>query len=300
MSRSLYKLALGAVYAAAMVLSSPSLAADLPFAGTGKSAFSHEDVSPRGTVALTVETYVPAQCAAKACPLVMSMHGLARDAAAARDNWVAAADANGLVVAAPLFDKERFPTRLYQLGGVRDEPDRARWIYAVIERLFDRLTSTGRVDGDRYVLFGHSAGAQFVHRMVLMMPEARFSTAISANAGYYTLPVAAAAAGGRAYPYSISGTPATEDSLRRSFARPLLILLGDRDDDPKHHQLNTGEGASAQGPHRFARGQHFVQTAEAEAHRLGATYAWQTQVVPGVAHEQAKMARAAALRLFGK
>ncbi len=279
----------------------PAAAHDLkPFQEVGRSHVLHEDVSPTGTETINVETYVPQACAAKACPLVIAMHGLGRNAGNTRDYWVDAADRYGLLIAAPHFDKERFPTRLYQQGGVRDEPDRAKWIYAVIERFFDQALKSGRVAGDTYVLFGHSAGAQFVHRMVLLMPEARFSTAITANAGYYTLPVGKEAAGGFSYPFSLDGTPATEASTKAALARPLLIMLGDQDIDPDHPQLNTSKGAEAQGPTRFARGQNFVAVAAAEAKRLGVASPWREIIVPGVAHEQRKMANAAAQALFGK
>lgn len=283
-----------------VLLAGPVLSAETPFAVAGKGSFIHIDSAPRGSQPVTVQTYVPAACAAKACPLVISMHGLTRNAEAARDNWVAAADANGLVIAAPDLDAARFPTRLYQLGGVQGETERANWIYATIERLFDRLKASGRVSGDSYVLFGHSAGAQFVHRMVLMMPEARYSTAIIGNAGYYTLPVDSAAAGARDYPFSLGKTPATIDSLRLSFGRPMLVLLGDQDNDPQHDQLNNSAGAKAQGPHRLARGQFFFATAQAEARRLNLPFNWRLAIVPGVAHEQVKIADAAAKILFGK
>jgi hypothetical protein len=286
--------------AMALVCAVPALAADAPFAAPGKDSFVHVDVAPRGSQPVTVHTYAPAACATKACPLVISMHGLGRNADAARNNWIEAADANGLVIAAPEFDEGRFPTRLYQLGGVQGEADRGNWVYSTIERLFDRLKATGRVSGETYVLFGHSAGAQFVHRMVLMMPEARWSMAFVGNAGYYTLPVGNAEAGGRDWPYSLGNTPATRDSLRLSFGKPLLVLLGDQDNDPAHFQLNNSAGAKAQGPHRLARGRFFFAAAEAEAKRLDLPFNWRMFVVPGIAHEQEKIAATAARILFGK
>ncbi|MGO4781546.1 hypothetical protein AB4084_39280, partial [Lysobacter sp. 2RAB21] len=76
---------------------------------------------------------------------MISLHGLLRNAASARDNWAEAADRHGLIIAAPHFDKERFPTRLYQQGGVQGEPDRTKWVYAVIERFYDRALKSGRV-----------------------------------------------------------------------------------------------------------------------------------------------------------
>jgi poly(3-hydroxybutyrate) depolymerase len=269
-----------------------------PFQEAGRGHVLHEDVSPTGTETIDVQTYVPHACVAKPCPLVFSLHGLNRNAAGARDNWVEAADRHGLIVAAPHFDKERFPTRLFQQGGVRNEPDRSKWVYAVIERFFDRALKSGRVEGTTYVLFGHSAGAQFVHRMTILMPEARFSTAVSANAGYYTLPVDREATGGFSYPYSLGGTPQTDAALKAAFAKPLLVMLGDQDIDPDHHQLNKSKGAEAQGPNRFARGQNFVAVAAAEAKRLGVDSRWREIAVPGAAHEARKMANAAAKALF--
>jgi poly(3-hydroxybutyrate) depolymerase len=284
-----------------VMLCTPLSAHDLtPFQEAGIGHVLHEDVSPAGTETINVETYVPKACAAKPCPLVIALHGLARNAASARDYWIEAAERHGLLIAAPHFDKERFPTRLFQQGGVKDEPDRAKWVYAVIERFFDRALKSGRVSGTAYTLFGHSAGGQFVHRMVMLMPEARFSTAVSANAGYYMLPVGKAGAGGFSFPYSLDGTPETEATLKAAFAKPMLIMLGDQDIDPDHPQLNKTKGAEAQGPNRFTRGQNFVAVAAAEAKRLGVSSRWREITVPGVAHEQRKMAGAAADVLFGK
>ena len=270
-----------------------------PFQEAGRGHVLYEDISPAGTEMINVETYVSVACAAKPCPLVFSLHGLNRNAEAARENWVEAADRYGLLVAAPHFDKDRFPTRLFQQGGVRNQPDRSRWLYAAIERFFDKALKSGRVEGASYVLFGHSAGAQFVHRMAILMPEARFSTAVSANAGYYTLPLGKDLAGGFDFPFSLAGTPATPASLKAAFAKPLLIMLGDQDSDPDHPQLNKSKGAEAQGLNRFSRGQNFMAVASAEARRLGVESRWREITVPGVAHESRKMANAAAQALFG-
>ncbi|MET3893226.1 hypothetical protein ABIE41_004302 [Bosea sp. OAE506] len=268
-----------------------------PFQEPGRSHVIHEDVSPAGAEAINVETYVPAACTGKPCPLLIAIHGLERNAETARENWVEAAERHGLLIAAPHFDRDRFPTRLFQQGGVRDEADPARWVYASIERFFDRALASGRVAGPSYVLFGHSAGAQFVHRMVLLMPAARFSTAISANAGYYTLP-RRGEAGGFAYPYSLAGTPATEATLATALAKPLVVMLGERDDDPAHPQLNHSRAADAQGPNRLARGRHFMAVAATEAARLKVESPWREILVPGVGHDSRRMAAAAAEALF--
>jgi poly(3-hydroxybutyrate) depolymerase len=272
-----------------------SAAAETPalFAQAGASEASYADPLP---ATIAVSSYAPPGCAAKPCPLLIAIHGMGRNAKGARDAWKDAADRAGFLVLAPRFDKDQFPTRLFQQGGVRGEPDKAKWSFGLIERLFDAARASGRVSGDTYTLFGHSAGAQFVHRMVLLMPDARIATAAVANAGYYTLP---ALAGERAYPYSLKGTPAVDATLAAALSRPMLVMLGDRDIDPDHHQLNKSRGAEEQGATRFARGEHFMAAASEEARRLGVSLRWREVVVPGVAHQQSGMAKTAAAELFG-
>lgn len=284
--------------AATLVLSiliSVSAAAQAP---TGPFAFSFRDDNPGGAMEIEVPAVAARACAAKPCPLVIAMHGVTRNAFQTRDNWLDLAEKHGLIVVAPYLDRERFPTRLYQQGGVVGEPDRAKWLYHSIERLYDHLVATRRAEPGGYILFGHSAGAQFVHRMVLALPEARYRLAVIGNAGFYTLPTEAGPAGGFPFPYSLQGTPITEAERAKALQRPLIVMLGDQDIDPNHYQLNNSKGARAQGPHRFARGQFFFAAAEAEAKRLGVPFGWKLIVVPGVDHDNTRMSAAAAAEIF--
>jgi poly(3-hydroxybutyrate) depolymerase len=265
----------------------------------GPHLFTYQDRGPRGDVEIEVAAVAGSACAMKACPLVIAMHGLTRNAIQTRDNWLTLAEQHGLMVVAPYLDRKRFPTRLYQQGGVVGEPDRAKWLYQTIERLYDHLVMQKRAEAGGYVLFGHSAGAQFVHRMVLAMPQARYRLAIAGNAGFYTLPTGKAEAGGFEFPFSLDGTPISEADRKAALQCPMILMLGDQDIDPNHYQLNNSEGAKAQGPHRFARGQFFFAAAEAEAKRLGVPLGWKKVVVPGVDHDNTRMAAAAAQLIFG-
>ncbi len=285
---------LGALFAGltlACVASVAMAQGKAPFSTQGSGEWTFEDPVWQ---AIEVQTYTPAACAAKACQLLIAIHGAGRNAGSSRNHWIDAAERYGVLVAAPRFDKQRFSGRLFQQGNARAEPDKAKWTFGIVERLFDAARAAGRVEGGSYKLFGHSAGGQFVHRMALLMPEARFSRAVVANAGYYTRPLGTEAAGGFAYPYSLGGTPATDATLKAALAKPVIVMLGDRDTDPDHRELNQSRGAEAQGPTRFARGQAFVADIEAVAARLGVASAWREITVPGVAHQQKRMAQAAA------
>lgn len=265
---------------------------------TGDFTFVFRDTGPRGAIDITVEAVAGSKCADRPCMLVIAMHGLTRNARATRDNWRDHAEAHDLIVVAPHFDRERFPTRLYQHGGLVGEPDRSRWIYPMIERLYDHLLAQKRAAAGGYILFGHSAGAQFAHRMALFMPEARMREVIVANAGFYTLPTGREEAGGHPYPYSLDETPATLADRRAVFGRKLHLMLGDQDNDPEHHQLNNSKGAKVQGPHRLARGRFFFAAAKREAVRLGTPFNWTETVVPGIDHDNRRMTDAAVGLLF--
>ena len=219
-------------------------------------------------------------------PVVIVMHGVNRNADDYRDNWRDLAQQYGLRVYAPEFSAADFPgAALYNLGGVgRDGPS----AYAALEPLFSAIAQRGG-DADGYYLFGHSAGAQFVHRALLFEDLPHLITAYSANAGWYTLPDP-----NQAWPYGTAGTSASEDDIGRWVGMPLTILLGERDTDPRHQHLRHTPEAEAQGPHRYARGVYFANAARVRAEELGVTYGWRVGSVPDVAHDNAGMAEAAA------
>jgi hypothetical protein len=50
----------------------------------------------------------------------------------------------------------------------------------------------------------------------------------------------------------------------------------------------------AQGGNRFERGNNFYDSAKNEASRLGMTFNWQLETVPGAAHNDAQLASTAA------
>jgi len=70
-------------------------------------------------------------------------------------------------------------------------------------------------------------------------------------------------------------------------------MLGDADSDPNHRSLPRQSAAMAQGPHRFARGQNFYNTSRQIAERTHQVFNWSCVIVPGVAHDNAGIARAA-------
>lgn len=249
---------------------------------TGRFVFSDWSGPP-----ITVHFVEPDSDAMADAPVVIVMHGVNRNADDYAENWRGLVREYGFRVYAPEFSDDDFPgAEMYNLGGIgTDGP----YAYSAIEPLFGAIMERGG-DAEGYYLFSHSAGAQFVHRAVLFEDLPHLITAFSANAGWYTLPDAATP-----WPYGLDGVDVADDDVRRWLGRPLVVLLGDQDTDPRDRNLRRTAEALAQGEHRYARGAFFMRTARDRAIELGVPFGWTAYNVPGVAHDNAGMAQAAAL-----
>lgn len=237
---------------------------------------------------LPVYYYRPASAGADA-PIVIVMHGTDRDADRYRDEWMPVADRGRFIVIAPQFDRKDFPgSRSYNLGNIRNGEGKAvpepEWSFSAIEPLFDYVRRTTRSSQRRYYLYGHSAGAQFVHRFLYWKPGARVELAIVANAGWYTLPDWRIP-----YPYGLAGTDRNADHVRRAFGHRAVILLGDEDLRSDGNLRATPE-AMRQGANRLVRGQHYHVTARNIARGLGVPFRWRRSIVKGAGHRNAEMA----------
>ncbi|MET0532980.1 MAG: hypothetical protein ABW171_02040 [Steroidobacter sp.] len=227
-------------------------------------------------------------------PVVFVMHGVKRDADRYLDEWVATATQHRFIVVVPEFTSKAFPgANGYNFGGVFGEDGaerpRSQWSYSAIEPIFDAVREVEKLTSTQYWLFGHSAGAQFVHRYAMLGLGQRMHAAISANAGSYMFATEAVR-----WPFGVAGAPKDQFDLARAFSSPLVLLLGSADNDPAHSSLPHQPEADAQGAHRFARGQNFYAQARDAASKARLKFQWSCVVAPGVAHENGKMAEFAA------
>lgn len=226
-------------------------------------------------------------------PVVFVMHGVKRNADAYRDQWHELAMEHDFLLIVPEFSQEKFPgSDGYNLGYLEDSEGNRRprrsWSYSAIEPLFDDARRRFRMSTPRYALYGHSAGAQFVHRFVFHVPSARVSQIVSANAGWYMMPDFQVE-----YPYGLAGSVITPEMLAKALSLPVTVLLGERDTDPDHPNLRRAPEAMAQGAYRLERGQAFFRQAGDYAGRTGVPFNWRLELVPGADHNNALMAPAA-------
>lgn len=256
---------------------------------TGTGRFQ---LSPPGLRAVTVR-YASAATDPATAQILVVMHGTERNASAYLESWLPLITGRNVIVVAPSFPDEG-PFRGaagYNLGGVVDrdgEPrPRAKWTFAYLGPLLADVRR--RVGGHQqtFDLFGHSAGAQFVHRYLQFVPDAPVRTAVAANAGWYTMPDDSTD-----FPYGWGDLPDVRVDRRTALSRHLVVLLGDEDVETEN--LRQDRGANAQGRTRMARGAAFFDAGRTAAHKERVAFGWTMHVVGGVAHDQTEMAAAAA------
>lgn len=278
------------IHAALVLLLLSQAAVAAPIA-PGKSSFVWKDPkNPHRPI--QVYTYRPAECP-DPCTLVFSIHGVSRTASNYRDYWVDAADRYKLAIVAPEFSRQDW-SHYNEVDVVREPPE--RWAFGAIERLFDEV-GEGRKD---YVLFGHSAGGQLVHRMAYFMPENRARVMVAANPGWYMWPEWRKDRGADPFPYSLLESGYGEAAVRQALRRSFILALGEKDTDPNHRDLRRNASAMKQGANRLERGQNYFKAATAAAAELGVKPNWELLPVPEAAHQAGPMSRAAADHIFGK
>ncbi len=263
---------------------------------TGRGQFVFSDSLGNVDRPITVYTYRPTGWNQFGRVLVV-MPGAGRDGQPSRETWIPYADRYSCLLIVPEFSLVYYPTDYwYNLGNTYDSVNwkpKANWTYMAIEHLFDYTREKSGATRNTYLLFGHSAGAQFVHRMVVLLPEARYSRAVAANSGVYLLPEYL-----HPYPFGLKDSPLPESNLPKVFARKLIVMSGGSDTDPNDSALANFPEAEAQGATRFERAKFYVNTAKSEAERFHTPFNWEYHVVPGVGHSESGIAGPSAAQLF--
>lgn len=265
------------------------LAFDASAFPAGKSAFSFDDGDGHQ---INVLVYQPAKFTTSS-PIQFVMHGMGRDAEGNRQNWIALAEREQALIVVPRFDKAQFKsTDDYSLGASENGRPSTHSLVA-IEKMFDVVRKSTGSNRTGYRIFGHSAGAQFVHRLMLLLPENRVEWAVAANAGRYTWPAWRRDSGAFALPNGMLNVEDAEGKLKKAFEKQLIILLGESDNDPKHFQLRHGKEIDQQGLERLSRGRNFFKASEAAASELKVALRWTLKTVPNTGHSNSAMTKAA-------
>ncbi len=218
---------------------------------------------------------------------ILLFHGASRAAEAYRDNAAHFAELYGRMVVVPLFDRERFPSRRYQFGGVFREDgtfaDADERTFAYVPELIEHIR-TREGDADLpYVMLGYSAGAQFLERMAAFMDfDAERLVAMSPGSSMFPTTELDYGLGFGGLPDEFSD----EERIRRYLALPLTIAIGTH--DVEDGQLPTGD-AYDQGVHRYSRNLRWFNSAMDLAHQRGWDFNWRLVLFHGAGHPPPEM-----------
>ncbi|NLS07279.1 alpha/beta hydrolase [Rhizobium sp. P32RR-XVIII] len=226
--------------------------------------------------------------------VVFVQHGMLRNGDEYRDFWIPAADRHDLLIVAPTFPDADFKgAENYNDGMVRDAgglvTPPSSWIYHVPALVAAALVEAGVITEGRVRIFGHSAGSQFLHRMVSLVGFGPFKAVAAANAGWYSLPTL-----DKPFPAGLAETGLAEVDLKRLLETPLHVMAGLKDCEATADHLPSQPEAIAQGPGRLQRARNYFAKAKAAAERLDCGFNWQFTEVPDVAHDGRAMSVAAA------
>lgn len=227
-------------------------------------------------------------------PVVFVHHGVARNGPDYRDFWLPHVDQGGILAIAIEFPEDSFPEYLwYNFGNLHGKDGTAnprdRWTFGIDPRLFAALKAQGITTAPRYGLFGHSAGGQYVHRMLSFGYREDVAVAVSANAGTYAMPDLSVD-----WPWGLGATEVSAEHLPALLEFPLTIMAGTADTKTTGRFFPKGPKSLKQGPHRHARAHSYFATARQAATAHNVALAWRVIDVADVGHDGRRMSAAAA------
>jgi len=220
--------------------------------------------------------YLPRQPAGRRRVLV-SVHGVSRNALEHIELFRDSADRYGVVLVAPVFTFEGF--RDYQRLGRKGRGPRAD---LALIRILNEIQMAAGLDTGKVDMFGFSGGAQFVHRFCYAHSQ-RVRSLVLGSAGWYTMPDRSLQ-----YPYGTAdarGLDAVRFNLGAAARLPTLVVVGEEDDREDDEELNRSRFVvQSQGRHRLERARTWTAAMNTLAGRQGLPGSVDLQVLPGVGH----------------
>lgn len=268
---------------------------DFTLAPNTTGSFTFSSQSPINRPPVTVFYHIPAGDITT-MPILMSFHGSGRDGANHRDYWINMANENGFMVIAPEFSSANYPSLgdNYLMANIFDDGDNPspatfnssnEWTFSILDPLFNYVKAAASNTQDKYSAWGHSGGAQFLHRFVTYLPNSNLDIAVCSNAGWYTVPET-----GVSFPYGIDNGQLPTDDLTTAFSKKLIVHLGQNDNNPNSGLRRNAVVDAQQGIHRLERGQYYFTTSQTTATNMSATFNWEKHEVVDVGHDPQLMA----------
>ena len=218
--------------------------------------------------------------------VIFVIHGNTRNAEDYLSAWIPHVLNKNVIVAAPQFTKTDF--RYFFLLEMAESSgkvnnNRSDYINNSISLFFNYIKSKFSLTAKTYSMFGHSAGAQFTHRYMLLSKDKRISNAVVANAGWYTF------INNAKFPYGIKSSPIiiSDEDLRWFMSNKVNLLIGSEDVGSK--SVNSSKGAKLQGITRVDRANNYFNSLITSAEDKNYAFRWNYKVLDNIDHDFKKV-----------
>ena len=218
--------------------------------------------------------------------VIFVIHGNSRNAEDYLSAWIPHVINKNVIVAAPQFRKIDFRYFfLLEMAESSGDVNRNKneYINNSISLFFNFLKSKFSLTTETYKMFGHSAGAQFTHRYMLLSMDNRISNTVIANAGWYTFLT------DDEFPYGINNSPIniSNKQIEWFMSKKANLLIGSDDIDFK--SVNSSKGANLQGLTRVDRAANYFDSLIMNAESRGYALRWNYRVLERVDHDFKKV-----------
>lgn len=285
--KKFFKIAVSSVVAVIILLTSLSVTLAAENLKIGEGVYRFEESSGANKDPIDVLYYRPKNWH-NGDKIFVVFHGMDRKPEYFITGLKKNADEKNILIVCPKFTKYKFPgNKYYNYGNVKNS-DKNQWTYNVANRIIDDLKTRVGATKSKVILFGHSAGGQFLHRYLFFADKIKADLVIAANAGTYLLPDEDVA-----YPYGFKNVAAGTKEMKRAYAQKTIILLGENDVSRMSKYFPKSPADDKQGLNRFERGKNFFNQSQKKAKELKTKFNWKLVTVPNVRHSAPTMARAA-------
>ena len=230
--------------------------------------------------------YITPEKINKDTKVIFVIHGNSRNAEDYLSAWIPHVINKNVIVAAPQFRKIDF--RYFFLLEMAESSGKVNsnkneYINNSISLFFNYLKSKFSLSTETYRMFGHSAGAQFTHRYMLLSIDNRISNTVIANAGWYTFIT------DDEFPYGINNSPIniSNEQIKWFMSQKVNLLIGS--DDIGSRNVNSSKGANLQGSTRVDRAANYFDSLIMSAENRGYALRWNYRVLDRVDHDYIKV-----------
>ena len=218
------------------------------------------------------------------------IHGASRDVEKYLNQWIEEPQDKNVILVAPHFTKENYPyfaTLGMATSSGRTIKNQSNHLRDSVSSFYNYFQSKYNLKTNSYLMFGFSAGSQFVHRYLMYGEDMRAEKVVLGSAGWYTF------LNNESFPYGIRNMPLERERFEWFLSRQVLFVLGVEDDDSNHKTLNLSRGARKQGDHRYERGKNYFDDLIGFGENNGIPFRWRYKSVPGLNHNTEAMSQEA-------